>query len=128
MASREPQQRVLAASRWDQHSGHHYVPVLLGKSKELPVRLSFICITYEATAVVGAFLAFGFLHIYTDSGTGRWHYLFALEGLITGVIGIFAAFYMPPSPTQTAGGFWGRAAGSQSSAVYIRQENGTMRC
>jgi hypothetical protein len=31
-----------------------------------------------------------------------------LEGLITGVIGIFAAFFMPPSPTQTAGRFRGK--------------------
>lgn len=59
--------------------------------------------TYEATAIIGAFLAFGFLHIHTSDGTGQWRYLFALEGLITGVIGIFAAFYMPPSPTETAG-------------------------
>jgi Major Facilitator Superfamily len=60
------------------------------------------------TAIIGAFLAYGFLHIPTSSGTGQWRYLFALEGLITGVIGIFAAFYMPPSPTQTAGRFRGR--------------------
>ncbi|CRG88286.1 putative transporter YIL166C [Talaromyces islandicus] len=73
------------------------------KSKELPIRLSFFWMTYEATAIIGAFLAFGFLHIHTSDGTGQWRYLFALEGLITGVIGIFAAFYMPPSPTETAG-------------------------
>jgi hypothetical protein len=64
--------------------------------------------TYEATAIVGAFLAFGFLHIHTSDGTGQWRYLFALEGLITGVIGIFAAFYMPPSPTETAGWIRGK--------------------
>jgi hypothetical protein len=34
--------------------------------------------------------------------------LFAFEGLITGVIGIIAAFWMPPSPTQTAGRFRGK--------------------
>ncbi|QKX57466.1 uncharacterized protein TRUGW13939_04580 [Talaromyces rugulosus] len=73
------------------------------KSKELPIRLSFFWMTFEATAIIGAFLAFGFLHIHTSDGTGQWRYLFALEGLITGVIGIFAAFYMPPSPTETAG-------------------------
>ncbi|KKA19078.1 Transporter [Rasamsonia emersonii CBS 393.64] len=76
------------------------------KSKELPIRLSGFWITYEATAIVGAFLAFGFLHIH--NGKEAWRYLFALEGLITGVIGIFAAFYMPPSPTQTAGRFRGK--------------------
>lgn len=61
------------------------------------------------TAIIGAFLAFGFLHIHTNTGTGQWRYLFALEGLITGVIGIFAAFYMPASPTQTAGRFRGKS-------------------
>jgi hypothetical protein len=77
------------------------------KSKELPIRLSFFWITYQATAIVGAFLAFGFLHIH--SGTEAWRYLFALEGLITGIIGILAAFYIPPSPTQTAGRFRGKS-------------------
>ncbi|KUL88298.1 hypothetical protein ZTR_04963 [Talaromyces verruculosus] len=78
------------------------------KSKELPVRLSFFWGAYELTAIIGAFLAFGFLHIHTDTGKGQWRYLFALEGLITGVIGIFAAFYMPASPTQTSGGLRGK--------------------
>ncbi|KAJ5215205.1 permease of the major facilitator superfamily [Penicillium cinerascens] len=76
------------------------------KSKELPLRLGFFWMTYELTAIVGAFLAFGFLHI--KNGDGSWRYLFALEGLLTGLIGIFAAFYMPPSPTQTAGFFRGK--------------------
>lgn len=31
---------------------------------------------------------------------GRW--LFALEGTLTGLIGIASYFYLPPSPTQTA--------------------------
>lgn len=77
------------------------------KSKELPNRLSWFWITYEFTAIVGAFLAFGFLRIHNDNGDNGWRYLFALEGVITGVIGVFAAFYMPPSPTQTAGRFRG---------------------
>ncbi|OKL57822.1 hypothetical protein UA08_07281 [Talaromyces atroroseus] len=77
-------------------------------SKELPFRLTWFWTAFESTAIIGAFLAYGFLHIPTSSGTGQWRYLFALEGLITGVIGIFAAFYMPPSPTQTAGRFRGR--------------------
>lgn len=73
------------------------------KSKELPIRLGYFWVAYEATAIVSAFLAFGFLHIHNSDGTGGWRYLFAFEGLITGVIGIIAAFWMPPSPTQTAG-------------------------
>jgi hypothetical protein len=78
------------------------------KSKELPIRLSYFWVTYEATSIVSAFLAFGFLHIRRSDGTGGWRYLFALEGLITGLIGIVAAFWMPASPTQTAGRFRGK--------------------
>ncbi|BCS22362.1 putative transporter [Aspergillus puulaauensis] len=73
------------------------------KSKELPIRLSFFWVSYQGTAIIGAFLAFGFLHIRRDDGSGGWRYLFAYEGLITGVIAIIAAFWMPPSPTQTKG-------------------------
>ncbi|KAL4783499.1 major facilitator superfamily domain-containing protein [Aspergillus varians] len=73
------------------------------KSKELPIRLSFFWVSFQGTAIIGAFLAFGFLHIRRDDGTGGWRYLFAYEGLITGVIAIAAAFWMPASPTQTKG-------------------------
>ncbi|OOF96749.1 hypothetical protein ASPCADRAFT_145526 [Aspergillus carbonarius ITEM 5010] len=78
------------------------------KSKELPQRLSYFWVSYEATSIVGAFLAFGFLHIHNSDGGGGWRYLFAFEGLITGLIGIIAAFWMPASPTQTKGGFRGK--------------------
>ncbi|KAJ5820266.1 hypothetical protein N7474_005857 [Penicillium riverlandense] len=78
------------------------------KSKELPARLGWFWVSYEFTAIVGAFLAFGFLHIRGPDGGGGWRYLFAYEGLITGVIGIIAGFWMPASPTQTAGRFRGK--------------------
>ncbi|KAL4870842.1 hypothetical protein BDV12DRAFT_195041 [Aspergillus spectabilis] len=78
------------------------------KSKELPIRLSFFWVSYQGTAIIGAFLAFGFLHVRRDDGTGGWRYLFAFEGLITGVIAIIAAFWMPPSPTQTKGRLRGK--------------------
>jgi len=78
------------------------------KSKELPIRLSYFWITYKATSIVSAFLAYGFLHIRGPDDRGGWRYLFAFEGLITGVIGIIAAFWMPPSPTQTASFFRGK--------------------
>lgn len=77
-------------------------------SRELPIRLSYFWVAYQGTSIVSAFLAFGFLHIRNADGTGGWRYLFAFEGLITGVIGIIAAFWMPPSPTQTAGLFRGK--------------------
>ncbi|KAL4810206.1 major facilitator superfamily domain-containing protein [Aspergillus unguis] len=73
------------------------------KSRELPIRLSYFWVSYQGTAIIGAFLAFGFLHITREDGTGGWRYLFAFEGLITGVIAIIAAFWMPASPTQTKG-------------------------
>ncbi|KAL5360068.1 major facilitator superfamily domain-containing protein [Aspergillus floccosus] len=78
------------------------------KSKELPIRLSYFWVSYQGTAIIGAFLAFGFLHIRRDDGTGGWRYLFAYEGLITGIIAIVAAFWMPASPVQTKGGFRGK--------------------
>ncbi|KAJ5798089.1 uncharacterized protein N7503_007385 [Penicillium pulvis] len=78
------------------------------KTKELPIRLSYFWVAYQATSIVSAFLAYGFLHIHNSEGTGGWRYLFAFEGLITGVIGIIAAFWMPASPTQTAGWFRGK--------------------
>ncbi|KAJ6115009.1 hypothetical protein N7486_000787 [Penicillium sp. IBT 16267x] len=78
------------------------------KTKELPIRLSYFWVSYQATSIVSAFLAYGFLHIHNSEGTGGWRYLFAFEGLITGVIGLIAAIWMPASPTQTAGLFRGK--------------------
>ncbi|KAJ6014263.1 hypothetical protein N7540_008854 [Penicillium herquei] len=78
------------------------------KSKELPKRLTCFWVTYTFTGIIGAFLAFGFLHIKSSNSLGPWRYLFAYEGLITGVIGIIAAFWMPASPVQTKGGLRGK--------------------
>ncbi|KAB8258388.1 major facilitator superfamily domain-containing protein [Aspergillus pseudonomiae] len=78
------------------------------KSKELPIRLSYFWVSYEGTSIISAFLAYGFLHVRRPDGTGGWRYLFAFEGLITGIIAIIAAFWMPASPTQTKGGFRGK--------------------
>ncbi|KAL4980144.1 major facilitator superfamily domain-containing protein [Aspergillus desertorum] len=78
------------------------------KSSELPKRLTCFWVSYTVTTIVGAFLAFGFLHIKDSNGGGSWRYLFAYEGLLTGVVGIIAAFWMPASPTQTKGGFRGK--------------------
>ncbi|KAJ5288524.1 transporter [Penicillium angulare] len=78
------------------------------KTKELPIRLSYFWISYEGTSIVSAFLAYGFLHIHNSEGTGGWRYLFAFEGLITGLIGIIAALWMPASPTQTKGWLRGK--------------------
>ncbi|KAJ5766280.1 uncharacterized protein N7511_003896 [Penicillium nucicola] len=78
------------------------------KSNELPKRLTCFWISLIVSGIIGAFLAFGLLHITDSHGGGSWRYLFAYEGLITGVIGIIAVFWMPASPVQTKGGFRGK--------------------
>lgn len=37
-----------------------------------------------------------------------WRWLFALEGVLTAIIGIASFFYLPPSPTETASLFRGK--------------------
>ncbi|KAJ5749660.1 hypothetical protein N7533_006688 [Penicillium manginii] len=78
------------------------------KSSELPKRLACFWVSYTVTTIIGAFLAFGFLHIKDSNGGGSWKYVFAFEGLITGLIGIIAYFWMPASPVQTKGGLRGK--------------------
>lgn len=78
------------------------------KSSELPRILTAFWISFTVAGIVGSFLAFGLLHITDANGGGAWRYLFAYEGLITGVIGIIAYFWMPASPVQTKGGFRGK--------------------
>lgn len=77
-------------------------------SKELPVRLSMFWTSYQFTFIVSAFLAYGILHMAGINGLAGWRWLFALEGTLTGLIGIATYFYLPPSPTQTASWFRGK--------------------
>lgn len=72
-------------------------------SKELPIRLSFFWGAYISTQIVSALLAYGILHLRQHTGWAGWRWLFALEGGLTCLIGIFSWFYLPPSPTQTKG-------------------------
>ncbi|MCJ1372977.1 hypothetical protein MMC20_004203 [Loxospora ochrophaea] len=60
------------------------------KSKELPIRLSFFWGAYIVTSIVGAFLAFGILHLSGRCGMAGWQWLFALEGALTALIGIIS--------------------------------------
>ena len=76
------------------------------KSKELPLRLSAFWTAYMTTFIISAFLAYGILHLEGHRGWFGWQWLFALEGILTLIIGILSYFYMPPSPTQTAS--WAR--------------------
>lgn len=74
------------------------------KNSELPKRLSWFWTAYQATSIVGAFLAYGVLHIrgpHTYFKVG-WRYLFLIEGAITTTIGILTWLYLPASPTQTS--------------------------
>ncbi|KAF2730010.1 MFS general substrate transporter [Polyplosphaeria fusca] len=69
---------------------------------ELPIRLACFWVSYQSTNIVSAFLAFGILRLRGYNGMEGWRWLFALEGMLTGLIGIISWFYLPPSPTQTA--------------------------
>lgn len=72
------------------------------KNRELPQRLAFFWTAYMSTSIIGAFLAFGLLHLRGHGSLVEgWRYLFAIEGTLTGLIGIASFFYLPPSPTQT---------------------------
>lgn len=72
-------------------------------NSELPRRLSWFWTSYQSTQIVGAFLAYGILHLRGSSGLSGegWRYLFLIEGSLTGLIGILTWLYLPPSPTQT---------------------------
>ncbi|KAF2036193.1 MFS general substrate transporter [Setomelanomma holmii] len=73
---------------------------------ELPARLSWFWVSYQSTQIVSAFLAFGVLRLRGHNGVEGWRWLFALEGMLTGLIGIISWFYLPPSPTQTRAKSW----------------------
>jgi hypothetical protein len=62
------------------------------KNRELPARLAWFWTSYVLTNIASAFLAYGILHLDGHSGFhGQgWRYLFAIEGGLTGFIGILA--------------------------------------
>jgi MFS family permease len=77
-------------------------------SEELPKRLGWFWVAYQSTSIISAFLAYGILHLRGYNGMPGWAWLFALEGLLTGVIGVFSWFYLPASPYKTASWFRGK--------------------
>ncbi|RNJ53261.1 hypothetical protein D7B24_002108 [Verticillium nonalfalfae] len=77
-------------------------------SKELPIRLSYFYTSSYLTQIIAAFLAVGIFQLRGVGGWEGWRWMFAIEGGLTGLIGIFSYLYMPPSPTQTASWFRGR--------------------
>lgn len=76
-------------------------------STELPIRLSYFWLTKELSDMISALIAYGILHMRGVLGIAGWRWLFALEGILTGSIGIISYVYLPPSPTQTASKFRG---------------------
>lgn len=88
-------------------------------SLELPIRLSFFWVSYQFTSIVSAFLAFGILHLRGYNGLAGWRWLFALEGLLTGCIGLVSFLYLPPSPTQTKSRFRGKEGWFNEREEYI---------
>lgn len=93
------------------------------KNAELPKRLSWFWTAYQGTSIIGAFLAFGILHLRGHSGLGAgWRYIFAIEGGLTALIGIITFFYLPPSPTQTARHSWKGALRPKKGWFTEREE------
>jgi predicted MFS family arabinose efflux permease len=77
-------------------------------SAELPIRLSCWWSAMTSAIIIGAFMAFGILHLDGHGGVEGWRWLFLIEGIFTGLVGISAWFFMPASPTQTAGKLRGK--------------------
>ncbi|ETI23128.1 hypothetical protein G647_04925 [Cladophialophora carrionii CBS 160.54] len=78
------------------------------KSRELPIRLSWFWTVLSTCNIVGSLLAAGILQMRGIHGWSGWQYLFLIEGVITGVVGILSWGLMPASPCQTASWFRGR--------------------
>ncbi|KUJ20100.1 MFS general substrate transporter [Mollisia scopiformis] len=70
-------------------------------SRELPTRLSFFWTTLSATTIVTSVLAFALLHLRGVARWAGWRWLFLIEGLITGLVGVGSFFMMPASAVQT---------------------------
>ncbi|KAL3490710.1 major facilitator superfamily domain-containing protein [Aspergillus germanicus] len=71
------------------------------KTKELSVRLAFFWSTLNVARIISSLLAAGILGMRGTLGKPGWFWLFLIDGLITFVIGLFAMFYLPRSPTHT---------------------------
>ncbi|KAI0968703.1 major facilitator superfamily domain-containing protein [Xylaria arbuscula] len=76
------------------------------KHHELTIRLSFFWTGMFTADILSSLIAFGLLHLRGVHGYPGWRWLFLIEGLITGTIGILSFVMLPPGPTQTAS--WSR--------------------
>lgn len=104
---------------------------------ELTIRLSFFWVALTTTTIIGSLIAAGVLQMRGINGWGGWQWLFLIEGtqpsivvhesllthctsgIVTLCVGIFAAFWLPPSPTQTAGGIRGKGWFSEREETII---------
>ncbi|KIW49334.1 hypothetical protein, variant [Exophiala xenobiotica] len=78
------------------------------KSRELPIRLSWFWTVLSTCNVLGSLLAAGILQMRGIHGWAGWQFLFLIEGVITGAVGVASWILMPASPCQTASRFRGR--------------------
>ncbi|KAH3903667.1 uncharacterized protein SCDLUD_001316 [Saccharomycodes ludwigii] len=70
-------------------------------AKELTVRLSWFWATLSVVQISTAFLAFGILRMRGIWGLEGWKWLFIIEGIMSGFIGIISFQLMVPSAVQT---------------------------
>jgi hypothetical protein len=89
------------------------------KSNELPTRLAWFWTALSTCNIVGSLLAAGVLQMRGINGWSGWQWLFLIEGLITGVIGIFSWGLMPPGPCQTRHWFRGKDGWFTDHEEYI---------
>ncbi|KAI1847153.1 hypothetical protein JX265_011829 [Neoarthrinium moseri] len=78
------------------------------KHHELTLRLGFFWTGMFIADILAAIIAYGLLHMKGVQGYAGWRWLFLIEGLITGSIGVLSYAVMAPGPTQTASWFRGK--------------------
>ncbi|KAJ9125072.1 hypothetical protein QFC22_000025 [Naganishia vaughanmartiniae] len=88
-------------------------------ASELSIRLGFFWVALTTTSIVGSFLAAGLLALRGTHGLEGWRWLFLVEGIITFFIGLWAYFYLPAGPTQTAGGIRGKGWFTEREEIII---------
>ncbi|KAI0188916.1 major facilitator superfamily domain-containing protein [Xylaria flabelliformis] len=84
------------------------------KHHELTIRLSFFWTGMFMADILASIIAFGLLHLRGVDGHPGWRWLFLIEGLITGTVGLVSFVMLPPGPTQTAS--WSRGKGGWFTA------------
>jgi MFS family permease len=73
----------------------------------------------QIARIISALLAAGILEMRGTHGKTGWFWLFLIDGLLTFVIGLFALFYLPSSPTQTKSLLWPKAWYSEREEVIM---------